>query len=229
LYRTLESDIEMDLWTMGVDLYRSDDISNASVRYSWVQSLDASSPEEFNKARQNAEPDFEINTLSAAYSQYIDPNKIQRFSGSFRWIMTDERLAPSKMTTFGGLYSVRGYEEDEVIADRGAFLSFQYEFDIVKYYESEEGRENESNKVQNSELKLNKLAPLAFFDYGRAKIEDAVAGEIKTQTLCSIGMGLIVDAGDDLSAGIYYGWPLSSTEDTDKGDGRFGFSFMKRF
>jgi hemolysin activation/secretion protein len=143
--------------------------------------------------------------------------------------MTDERLAPSKMTTFGGLYSVRGYEEDEVIADRGALASFQYEFDIVKYYESEEGRENESNKVQNSKLKLNKLAPLAFFDYGRAKIEDAVAGEIKTQTLCSIGMGLIVDTGDDLSAGIYYGWPLSSTEDTDKGDGRFGFSFMKRF
>lgn len=229
LFKTLESDIEMDLWAMGVDLYRSDDISNASVRFSWVQSVDASSPDEFNKARENAEPDFEINTLSAAYSQYLDPNKIQRLSGSFRWIMTDERLAPSKMTTFGGLYSVRGYEEDEVIADRGSLASFQYEFDIVKYFESEEGRENESNKVQNSELKLNKLAPLAFFDYGRAKIEDAVAGEKKTQKLCSIGLGLMVDAGDDLSAGIYYGWPLSSTDDTDKGDGRFGFSFMKRF
>ncbi len=229
LYETLESDIEMDLWTMGVDFYRSDDISSASVRYSWVQSLDTSSREEFNNARQNADPDFEINTLSAAYSQYIDPNKIQRFSGSFRWIMTDERLAPSKMTTFGGLYSVRGYKEDEVIADRGALLSFQYEFDMVKYFELEEGLQNESDKAQNSEFKLNKLAPLLFYDYGRAKIKGAVDGEIRTQTLCSIGMGLMIDAGDDLSAGIYYGWPLSSTEDTEKGVGRFGFSFIKRF
>jgi hemolysin activation/secretion protein len=229
LFKSLESDVEMNLWTIGVGLHRSDEISNTSVRLNRVQSVDGSTRSRFEKARQDADPDFNIYSLSAAYSQYIDPEKVQRFSSSFRWITTDERLAPSKMTTFGGLYSVRGYEEDEIVADKGALMSFQYEFDLVQYSKSGDGSDNESNEVQSNGLELTKLAPLAFFDFGRAKIEDTVAGEKKTQELCSIGMGLLVDVGNDLSAGIYYGWPLRSTIDTDEGSGRFGFSFIKRF
>ena len=229
LFKTLESDVEMDLWTVGFGLHRSDDISNSSVRFNRVQSVDGSTRSRFAKARENADPDFNIYTLSAAYSKYLEPEKVQRFSSSFRWIATHDRLAPSKMTTFGGLYSVRGYEEDEIVADKGTLMSFQYEFDLVQYCKPENGNENESDTVQSYELEVSKLAPLAFFDFARAKIEDPVPGEKKTQELCSIGMGLLVDVGDDFSAGIYYGWPLRSTIDTDKGSGRFGFSFIKRF
>jgi len=229
LFKTLESDIEMDLWTFGIGLHRSDDISNTSVGFNRVQSVDGSTRSRFAKARQDADPDFNIYSLSAANSQYIDPNKVQRFSSSFRWITTDERLAPSKMTTFGGLYSVRGYKEDEVVADKGTLMSFQYEFDLVQYSKPGDSSDNESSEVQSNGLELSKLAPLAFFDFARAKIEDPVAGEKKTQELCSIGMGLLFDVGDDFSAGIYYGWPLRSTLRTDEGSGRFGFSFIKRF
>jgi hemolysin activation/secretion protein len=229
LFKTLESDVEMDLWTAGIGLYRSDDISNASIRFNRVQSVDGSTRSRFGKARQNADPDFEIYTLSTAYSQYVDPDKAQRFSGSFRWITTDERLAPSKMTTFGGLYSVRGYKEDEIVTDKGTLMSLQYEFDLVQYGMPEDESEKDSKEEQNNKLELTKLAPLAFFDFGRAKIEDAVAGENKTQELCSVGMGLLIDVGNDFSAGIYYGWPLRSTLRTDEGKGRFGYSFIKRF
>ncbi|MCP4611285.1 MAG: ShlB/FhaC/HecB family hemolysin secretion/activation protein [Planctomycetes bacterium] len=229
LFKTLESDVEMDLWTVGIGLHRSDEISNASVRFNHVQSVDGSTRSRFNKARQNADPDFNIYSLSTAYSQYLDPDKVQRLSSSFRWITTDERLAPSKMTTFGGLYSVRGYEEDEIVADKGTLMSFQYEFDLVQHSQAGDGSDNESSEVQSNGLELTKLAPLAFFDFGRAKIEDAVAGEKKTQELCSIGMGLLVDVGNDISTGIYYGWPLRETTKTDEGSGRFGFSFIKRF
>jgi len=229
LFKTLESDVEMELWTIGIGLHRSDDVSNTSVRFNRVQSIDGSTRSRFNKARQNADPDFNIYSLSAANSQYIDTNKVQRFSSSFRWITTDERLAPSKMTTFGGLYSVRGYKEDEIVADEGTLMSFQYEFDLVQYSNPGDNSDNESSEVQNNGLELTKLAPLAFFDFGRAKIEDAVAGEKETQELCSIGMGLLIDVGNDFSAGIYYGWPLKETIDTDEGSGRFGFSFIKRF
>ena len=229
LFKTLESDVEMYLWTGGIGLYRSDDISNTSVRFNRIQTFDGSTRSRFNKARQNADPDFEIYTFSAAYSQYVDPDKAQRFSGSFRWITTDERLAPSKMTTFGGLYSVRGYKEDEIVADKGTLLSFQYEFDLVQYGKSTDESEDDSNQEQNNKLELTKLAPLAFFDFGRAKIEDAVAGENKTQELCSVGAGLLIDVGNDFSAGIYYGWPLRSTIRSDEGKGRFGYSFIKRF
>ena len=229
LFKTLESDVEMDLWTVGFGLHRSDDISNASFRFNRIQNFDGSTRSRFEKARQDAKPDFNILALSAAYSQYLEPEKVQRFSSSFRWITTNERLAPSKMTTFGGLYSVRGYKEDEIVADKGALMSFQYEFDLVQYSKPGDGSDNESSEVQSNGPELNKLAPLAFFDFGRAKIVDAVAGEKNTQEMCSIGMGVLFDVGDDFSAGIYYGWPLRSTLRTDEGSGRFGFSFIKRF
>jgi len=229
LFQALASDIDMDLWAAGVDLHRSDDMSNASVRFNRIQSVGGSSKSEFAKARQGADPHFDIYAASAAYSKYLNTNKVQRLSGSLRWIATNERLAPSKMTTFGGLYSVRGYEEDEIVADGGVLASVQYEFDLVKYCRGENGRDSESKRGQSAETGLRKLAPLAFFDYGRAKIEDSVPGEKGVQELCSVGVGVLVEIGDNFGAGVYYGWALRSTTDTDRGGGRLGVSLTGRF
>ena len=152
-----------------------------------------------------------------------------RLSGSFRWITSDERLVPSKMTTFGGLYSVRGYEEDEIVADGGVLASVQYEFDLVKYDESREIRETESEQKQTKKPWLRKLAPLAFVDYSQARMKDPVLGEDKTQDLFSVGVVMAIGRGDNFDAGIYYGWPLRSTADTKKGQGRWNFSFIMRW
>lgn len=228
-FMSLGSDIAMDLWAVGVDLHRSDDTTTASAGFNWVQSIDASSKTEFAKARPGSVPNFDIYTASAAYSRYLNPNKIQRLSGSFRWIITDDRLAPSKMSTFGGLYSVRGYEEDEIIADGGVLMSFQYEFDLTKHYGLGEDSEQESNNTQKKRPGLSKLAPLAFFDYGRARIQDAVPGEKGIQELYSVGLGVTAELGNSLSAGVYYGWALKSTSETDEGDGRLGVSLIGRF
>jgi hemolysin activation/secretion protein len=76
---------------------------------------------------------------------------------------------------------------------------------------------------------LTKLAPLAFIDYGRAKMKDPVPGEQEIQELCSVGTGAIIELRDSLSAGIYYGWALISTDGTDKGDGHWNFNFIYRF
>jgi len=70
---------------------------------------------------------------------------------------------------------------------------------------------------------------LAFFDFGRARIKDRVAGEKAAYELCSVGVGTAVELGDNLSGAIYYGYPLRSTDDTSTGEGRFGFSFIYRF
>ena len=45
------------------------------------------------------------------------------------------------MTTFGGLYTVRGYQESEIVADGGIIASVQYEYDIVKAIEKEQPKE----------------------------------------------------------------------------------------
>jgi len=225
----LASDVDMDLWSVGVNVHRSDDILNTSLTLSRVESMGGSSRNDFAAARLDADPDFTIYNFGASHSQYLETNKVNRVSGSFRWITSNERLVPAKMTTFGGFYSVRGYEEDEIVADGGIIMSGQYEFDLVKHSESLENREANSEGAQENKLWLRKLAPLAFIDFGRAKIKSPVVSERRVRELCSIGVGTIVEIEDNFSAGIYYGWPLRGTDDTDKGDGRLHFSCVYRF
>jgi hemolysin activation/secretion protein len=196
-------------------------MSNTSLTFNRSENMGGSSKREFEDARLGTDPDFTIYRFAATHSQYLDSTKINRITGSFRSVTSDERLVPAKMTTFGGLYSVRGYEEDEIVADGGIIISCQYEFDIVK---AGSAKQKETEKPL-----LRKFAPLAFIDYGRAKIKDAVASEKRVRELCSTGTGIIFEVGDDFSAQIYYGWALRGTDETDRGDGRLNANFIKRF
>ncbi len=225
----LGSEVQMDLWGLGIDLHRRTDMANTSITFDRVENVGGDSQKKFwngvTGARTNAERDFEIYTAAASHSQYLDAAKIQRLTGSGRWIIPNDRLVPAKMTTFGGMYSVRGYKESGIIADGGILASIQYEYDLVKAEQAKGG------SVVNPEEKpfLRKLAPLAFFDYGRAKIEDKVAGEQGGQELYSVGVGAIVELGDNFSGAVYYGFPLEKTSTTDDDDGRLNLSLMMRW
>ncbi|MCJ7653528.1 MAG: hypothetical protein MUO75_07500, partial [Actinobacteria bacterium] len=228
------SDVDMDLWSIGINIHRSDELSNTSLMFNRTQSMGGSNRDDFQKARLETEPDFAIYNLSAAHSQFLDPDRINRLNGSFHFITSDERLVPAKMTLFGGFYSVRGYKEYEIVADGGVLASIQYEFDLVKYDQKAEGTSiaggpARGDKSQAQKPWLRRLAPLAFIDYGRAKTNSPVAGEQDVRELCSIGTGAIVVLGDNFMGTIYYGWPLRETDETDRYDGRFNFSFLYRF
>ena len=221
----LGTDIEMDLWGFGIDAHRRDDMSNTSFTFDIIGSYDASSQTEFGLARTGADPDFTIYTTTARHSRYLDKDKIHRASGSFQWITSDERLVPAKMTAFGGMYTVRGYEEYEIIADGGTLVSLQYEFDVVKYNQSKDV----SKTSPEEKPRLRKLAPLVFFDYGRAKIEDPLPTENRSESLCSIGIGALVEIGDNFSGALYYGFPLKATSATSVGSGRVNVGLMMRW
>lgn len=225
----LASDVDMELWGMGANVHRSEDMSKTSLTFNRTESMGGSSRRRFEEARLNTVPDFAIYNFGAIHSQYLDDTKAHRISGSFRSITSNERLVPAKMTTFGGLYSVRGYEEDEIVADGGMLVSGQYEFDLVKHDKAEQGRQDGTEQEEAENHLLRKLAPLAFVDCGRAKIKDPVAGEREMRELSSVGAGILCEIGDDFSASLYYGWALRGTDETDKGEGRLNASFIKRF
>jgi hemolysin activation/secretion protein len=88
----LASDVRMDLWGYAVDIHKRDDISNTSLGYQFTGCMGGSGEEQFTMARTDAERDFTIHSISALHSRYIDPNKISRISGTFRWIYTEERI-----------------------------------------------------------------------------------------------------------------------------------------
>jgi hemolysin activation/secretion protein len=225
------SEVKMQLWGIGANIYHRDDISNTSITFNRVQNSGGSDqdafwdPITFTGARTDAERDFAIFTMAANHSQYIDQNKVEQFRGTFRWIEPTERLVPAKMTSFGGMYSVRGYDEYEIVADGGILASVQYEYDLVRHSQTVESGTGTSEYIES----IKRLAPLAFFDYGRTKVESPVPGEKGNQTLYSIGVGLAFDVGNNFSGALYYGYPLKDTDDTNKGKGRLSASALLRW
>jgi hemolysin activation/secretion protein len=130
------------------------------------------------------------------------------------------------------MYSVRGYKEYEFIADGGILASAQYEFDLVRYEKTKGGYEKETPATENAKqrkFELKKFAPLVFFDFGRATINDPTANEKGHETFVSAGPGLLAEIGDNFSANVYYGIALRKTEETDTGDGRLNIGLMMRW
>ncbi|MGA1980171.1 MAG: ShlB/FhaC/HecB family hemolysin secretion/activation protein [Sedimentisphaerales bacterium] len=226
----IEADVDTDLFGIGGEVHRSDNMSSTSVSFNRTQSFNASSKEDFANARWDTNPDFAIYTLSASHKQFLDKSQIHELSGSFRGITSNHRLVPANMTTFGGLYSVRGYKEDEIVADGGILASLQYRFDLTKYLEkgapagAKEKQPSFKKKAWPPDVSL-----LTFIDYGRAEIKDPVPGEVKAQELLGTGVGTAVELGNNAYGAIYYSWPLRSTELTKAGEGRWNFNFIYRF
>jgi hemolysin activation/secretion protein len=223
------SEVEMQLWGVGVNLNHRDDMSSTSVTFNRVQNVGGSDQESFwdpvtlTGARTNAERDFAIYTTAANHSQYMDQNKVQQIRGTVRWIEPTERLVPAKMTSFGGMYSVRGYDEYDIVADGGILASIQYEYDLIRHSQTIESEAGSDEYIES----IKKLAPLVFFDYGQTKVIDPVSTERDNQKLYSVGVGLAFEIGDNFSGALYYGHPLKDTDDTESG--RLNASVMLRW
>ena len=228
----IEDELHIFTWGYGVQIHKTSDMTDTSFGFDHVSSIDGSTQRAFNQSRfdylDGSQRDFNIYTTTARHSQYLDTTKIQRFSGSFKWITSDERLAPSKMTSFGGMYSVRGYDEYEITADGGILASVQYEYDLVRKGMTE--LYGEATTEDDRQPFMRKLAPLLFVDYGLAKTEEAFTPtEEKDQELCSWGGGFITELGENFSGTVYYGYPLIATDNTRTGKGRVNVGLLFRW
>ena len=224
-----DSNIHMALWGVGTDLYKTTDMTDTLLGFSMLSPFNSSDRAEMNIARGSGTVDdrFHVYYFNARHSRYLDVNKIQRASASMRFITSDDRLVPAKMTSFGGMYTVRGYDESEIVADGGLITSLQYEYDLVRKGQIDLFGQEVDEKERKPFLK--KLAPLAFLDYGMARIKDATATEETDEELCSVGGGLIAELGDNFTGTVYYGYPLIPTDDTRSGKGRVHAGFLLRW
>jgi hemolysin activation/secretion protein len=206
-------------------------MANTNLAYNYITRIGGSGQRHYydaatgTGARTNAEKDFSIHTFTVNHSQYLEADKIQRITVAAKWIIPTERLIPAKMTTFGGMYSVRGYKESRIVADGGIIASLQFEHDLVK----EDQAKGITSAGATERPWLRKLAPLAFFDYGLSNIKDQTSTDKDKQELYSVGVGALVEVGDHFSGAAYYGFPLRSTDTTDNGEGRFNVSVMMRW
>jgi hemolysin activation/secretion protein len=229
----LGSTVNMRILGLGCEVHRGSLVSDTSFVFDALHNVGGSDLDDFQDARTGADPDFMKYFLSLSHRQYLDKAKLNHLGGSVRAILTNDRLVPAKMTTFGGLYSVRGYPEDALVADGGLLASLEYRRSLI--------RDLGAGKPAKGDTKKKKTWPidvslLAFTDYGQARIEDPRPGETKTQDLWGIGLGTLITAGSNFEARVYYGWALQEiarpSDDhilADEGDGAWNFSFLLRW
>lgn len=108
--------------------------------------------------------------------------------------LADRALMPLEQYGLGGADTVRGYRQDALLADNGALLTAEVRLPILRIPES---------KVL--------LQVIPFVDVGTAWNR----GEVKVaqpNTLASVGLGLQMTLGDNISARLDWGIPLVSVK-----------------
>ena len=103
--------------------------------------------------------------------------------------LSDEPLLSPEQFSLGGLHSVRGYRENQLLRDNGIFASAELRIPLL---------------LRKDGTPIVTLAP--FIDWGTGwdvnKIED------HNETIWSAGLGLIVQPSKQIHASIYWGHPF---------------------
>ena len=144
-----------------------------------------------------------------AQSQYLrllTPDVIWLIRGDLQVASTS--LLPVEQFSLGGVYTVRGYSQDALLADNGFFASTELRANILK--------------IPDWKTTLQ-ISP--FVDFGTVWNNDNIP--LQKSTLASVGVGLKLLVSDIFTARVDYGIPLVSLKEdnnTLQGDGIY-FSF----
>ncbi|MFA6502491.1 MAG: ShlB/FhaC/HecB family hemolysin secretion/activation protein, partial [Parachlamydiales bacterium] len=104
---------------------------------------------------------------------------------------TTSKLLPIEELSLGGMYTVRGYPENEIISDRGFYMRNELRLKEMSFY----------NKKSNIQF-------LGFIDYGYGNDVDQNILDKNNAHLLSIGPGLRYNLKELLTVKFDYGFQL---------------------
>ncbi|BAZ31002.1 hypothetical protein NIES4074_34720 [Cylindrospermum sp. NIES-4074] len=150
-----------------------------------------------------------IGALDATYNETPPDGRFFAWRGQAQWVrllapdtlfllrantqLASRTLLPLEQFGLGGLDSVRGYRQDFLLSDNGAFASAEVQVPIFR-----------------SPDKNSKLHIIPFADFGVGWNTDR--DDPKDNTLASVGLGLRWTQGDRLTARLDWGIPLISVD-----------------
>lgn len=150
--------------------------------------------------------------FNTGYQQKFDNSGVLNIAVNGQY--TSERLINNERMGLGGMYTVRGFNESDVVGDKALKATVEYYF---------------PTKQQNQRF-------LVFVDQGKYWSNKAPASEIVTSdSLASCGLGWRYMDQKGYSASIDFGYVLDGTKDTagnvktDKGHTKIHFSVSKAF
>ena len=116
--------------------------------------------------------------------------------------LSDQGLLSSEQFTVGGLGSVRGYRQNQLLADNGVFASAEVQIPVLR-----------TGKNKSAPTGILQIIP--FFDIGTAWNNSGIENP-STSTLVSLGMGLQWRNNNDFIARLDWGIPLTDIDSRDR-------------
>jgi len=132
------------------------------------------SQDAFTAARTGAVADYRILRYAVQYMTAMFGSDWQ-MRAALAGQQTNDALLPAEQLGVAGFNTVRGFNEREVLGDRGYYANFEF-------YTPDIGRALVSPQFN--------FRMLAFYDRGLAQINDPVPGQIEKEIVASTGIGL---------------------------------------
>ncbi|MGR8920895.1 MAG: ShlB/FhaC/HecB family hemolysin secretion/activation protein [Gammaproteobacteria bacterium] len=166
---------------------------NASFSAAYARNLkvgDDNNDETYALTRFGADADWDVVRFVGAATRVLPRGWLLRATADGQW--AGEAMIPGEQFGVGGWRSVRGLDERAVTGDNGLRTSAEVWTPPI--------------------ARLHGLRLLAFFDIGYREREDALPGEVESDTVSSAGMGLRWSWRNDLSVTLDYGHTLAEGE-----------------
>jgi hemolysin activation/secretion protein len=184
-----------------------------------------SSPDEFDAKRFDATANFFKVSGDVSHTQDI-PGGAQFFV-KMQGQVADQPLVSSEQLSVGGLDTVRGYLESEVLGDYGVIGTLELRSPSVASMLNEKlgNPFGEDIKVKA----FNDWRFYAFADVARAGIHDPLPDQQSQFSLASYGIGTQLKGVDHFNAVVFVAMPLNSQQVTQANHPRLSFRIWGEF
>lgn len=171
----------------------------------------------------NSQQEFEDKRfLARANYLYLllDAQRLQMLPGDFRLRgkfsgqLSDSPLISNEQFSVGGVDTVRGYHESEVLGDQGATVGLELQSPAL---------------LARRWALFDGLRLTLFAEAGRVWIKEALPGTESRDDLSGAGVGLRFSALRRIEGSFDWAWPLASAGSVEAGDARAHFSLSAGF
>ena len=167
--------------------------------------------DEFDNKRFLARSDFLI--LTGTYEETFAIGSGFLFKPRFDFQLAGNPLISNEQYSVGGMDSVRGYYESQVLGDDG-FTA---------------GVELESPRMAKSSTAVDDLHAVCFLEGGRTHLRSPLPGTKRHQELMGTGLGLRWRGWNHYSVRTDFAYPLLDNGDVAQGDWRIDFVLRGQF
>ena len=169
---------------------------------------------EFSAKRYGGEGSYLIATAGVERTQELPAG--MKLYAKIEGQISSEPLISNEQISAGGMESVRGYKETEILGDHGVHGTFEFRsMDLFERYGIGGGR--------------IKLMPYIFFDFANLFVESPLPGQKGSLAVQGTGFGMRGLFLRSLEYDTAWGVALSGTDNTSPGDSRLHFKMRYLF